>query len=68
MREDEEAKFQTEVPDAVEAPVKKGARVGKIGCVLNGEEVAQYTLTAAEQIEEYDFGRGYAVLFQTFLL
>ena len=68
MREDEEAKFQTEVPDAVEAPVKKGARVGKIGCVLNGEEVAQYTLTAAEQIEEYDFKRGYAVLFQTFLL
>ena len=50
--------FTASIPESVEAPVKKGRRLGSIVYTLDGEQIAEVTLEAAEDVARMDWGFG----------
>ena len=53
-REDQ-VRYQTSLPERLEAPVKKGDVVGVRRCLLNGETAAVWPLYAEENAERWNF-------------
>lgn len=45
-----------DIPESIEAPVRKGDIVGKVVFTLNGEELASFDVTANDDVEEKSFG------------
>lgn len=52
MKEGEQAEIQTEIPDAVQAPLRKGTEVGRISYLVDGVVIRTYPVYAAETIEK----------------
>ncbi|MGB4504513.1 MAG: D-alanyl-D-alanine carboxypeptidase family protein [Syntrophaceticus sp.] len=50
--EKEQLSFQAEIPDNVQAPVKKGTVLGKARVILNGEVIDQVNYIAQEDVEK----------------
>ena len=50
--------FTASIPESVEAPVAKGRRLGSIVYTLDGEQIAEVTLEAAEDVGRMDWGFG----------
>ena len=59
MREDEKIEKKTELPKTLAAPVKKGQKVGKMICLLEGEEVGRFEIRALEDVRRYGFGTAF---------
>lgn len=51
--------IETEIflPDKINAPVKKGAPLGKLVCTRDGEKLSETELVAGEAVEKVGFGR-----------
>lgn len=45
-----------DIPESIEAPVRKGDIVGRVVFTLNGEELASFDVTANDDVEEKSFG------------
>lgn len=50
-----EPEYELELEEHVKAPVKKGAALGKVKVTVNGEQVAENPVLAAEDIERIGF-------------
>lgn len=48
------AEYKADIPETVEAPVKKGEQLGKIVYSLDGKEIAEVKICAAEDVERMD--------------
>ena len=59
MRGDEKIEKKTELPKTLAAPVKKGQKVGKMICLLEGEEVGRFEIRALEDVRRYGFGTAF---------
>ena len=55
------------LPESVTAPVKRGDRVGELSFSLNGEQIAKFDITAAEDAEKKSFGSIISVLWQSLI-
>lgn len=55
MREGEELKKEVNVPEAKEAPVKKGETVGNVSYSLNGKMICKYTVVSQQTVEKRSF-------------
>lgn len=42
LKEDETISVDYEIPDQLDAPVRKGMQVGRIRCTLNGKLICEY--------------------------
>ena len=47
---------ELELPESLIAPVKKGDKVGILRYLLNGEEIASFDITAAQDVRQRNFG------------
>lgn len=45
-----------ELPESISAPVKKGDKVGRLRFTVNEEEIASLDITAAEDVEQKNYG------------
>lgn len=52
---EDQVRYQTSLPERLEAPVKKGDVVGVRRCLLNGETAAVWPLYAEENAERWNF-------------
>lgn len=55
LGENEEVERKVELPDMLEAPVKKGTKVGKVSYVLGGEVLRSYPIYTDGEVKEIDF-------------
>lgn len=55
LRGDEEVRVETELPQALEAPVEEGEAVGAVRYYLEEELVGEYPLYAQDTVKEVDF-------------
>lgn len=53
-REDEAVSVKTEFADRLEAPLKKGQKVGRIVYCLDGEEIFEYAIVVDRDVERKD--------------
>ena len=51
------------LPNEVEAPVEKGAVIGKIIYKNSGHQIAEYPITAAENAEQINFWKIFKIIF-----
>lgn len=51
-----EPEYALSLPESVTAPVRAGERLGSLTVTLNGEEIAQLPVTAAEDVPRIGFG------------
>ena len=56
-----------DIPDVITAPVSKGDIVGKLSFTLNGEEVASFDITAAEDVEKKSFSSVLSILWNSLI-
>lgn len=54
------------IPEFIAAPVNKGSAVGKISVMLDGENIAEYTITAKESISKMSFFNAFGKLLTSF--
>ena len=55
---------KAELPESIEAPVSKGDKVGVVRFTVDGEEVASFDVTAAEDAAQKTFGSVFALLWE----
>ncbi|MGI6011036.1 MAG: D-alanyl-D-alanine carboxypeptidase [Ruminococcus sp.] len=55
LGEDEKVEQKVELPDMLEAPVKKGTKIGKVSYLLEGEELKSYPIYTDEEVKKIDF-------------
>ena len=55
------------LPESVAAPVKRGDKVGELSFSLNGEQIAKFDITAAEDAEKKSFGSILSLLWQSLI-
>ncbi len=53
------------LPQETEAPVKKGAVLGKLIYKSDGKQIAEYPITAADSVEEIHFWKIFGMLFRS---
>lgn len=68
LRKDEKVMVKARVTDFLEAPVKKGARVGAVTYYLNGEAFYEIPVIAAEDIEKISYKWCLNKVFEYFML
>jgi len=56
-----------DIPDALTAPVYEGDVIGKLSFTLDGEEVASFDITAAEDVDKKSFSTVLAVLWSSLI-
>lgn len=49
-------KIETDLPETIEAPVKKNQKVGTVKVLMNDKVIKKYNITAAEEVKEINFG------------
>lgn len=54
---------KVELPEILEAPVKKGQVIGKVKVSLNGGEIGEYDIVAKEAVEKMNFFSALKILF-----
>lgn len=52
------------LPENLEAPVEKGQVIGKVKVYLNGGEIGEYNIVAAESVEKMSFAAALGILFR----
>lgn len=60
--------FKIEIPEYIEAPVRKGESVGKIIYTLNGEKIGEASIYSMNQVERIGFWEYVGVVIEKFLL
>ena len=56
-----------ELAEDLEAPVYEGQVIGSISLVLDGEEIAQYDVHAAEAVDRLKTGNAFMLLLEALL-
>ena len=51
------------LPESLEAPVEKGAVIGRVKVTLNGGEIGGYDIIAKESVEKMSFSAALKILF-----
>ena len=54
LRENEQVQIETDIPDALNAPVKKNTAVGKVRYLLDGKVMREFPIVTASEKEELD--------------
>jgi D-alanyl-D-alanine carboxypeptidase (penicillin-binding protein 5/6) len=54
LKADEKVEVVTDLPDQLEAPVKKGTQVGSVSYLLNGAKILEYPVYAENNVEKID--------------
>ena len=67
LREDEQVRVETELPQALSAPVEKGKAVGAVRYYLGEELVAEYPLYTQEQVKKIDIDWCFDIIKKRFL-
>ena len=63
--EEDSVDYEIILPGEIEAPVKKGQSVGKIIYKSGGKQIAEYPITAADDVEELSFIKIFLLLFHS---
>ena len=67
LREDEQVRVETELPQALSAPVEKGKAVGTVRYYLGEELMAEYPLYTQGQVKKIDFDWCFDIIKKRFL-
>ncbi|HIR94022.1 MAG TPA: D-alanyl-D-alanine carboxypeptidase [Candidatus Egerieimonas intestinavium] len=67
LREDEEVRVETELPQALAAPVEAGSPVGAVRYYLGEELVGEYPLYTLSQVKKIDFDWCFDIIKKRFL-
>ena len=54
LKADEKVEVVTDLPDQLEAPVKKGTQVGSVSYLLNGAKILEYPVYAGNNVKKID--------------
>ena len=60
---DKDITYSISLPESIQAPVRKGDKVGKIIYKRSGERIAEYPITAAAQVDEISFWQIFGLIF-----
>ncbi len=60
---DKDITYDISLPESIQAPVSEGDRVGKIIYKRDGKRIAEYPITAAEQVDEISFWQIFSLIF-----
>ena len=68
LRADEKVEVKTSLKNGIEAPVKKGEKVGKVIYILNGDILAEYPIVTKEKIQKKNMAWCFVQIAKTFFL
>ena len=66
LKEDETISVDYEIPNQLDAPIRKEMRVGRIRCTLNGELIREYPVYTTENAEKRTFKKCLQYIFHLF--
>ena len=66
LKEDEMISVDYEIPDQLDAPIRKGMQVGKIHCTLNGKLICEYPVYTTQTAEKRTFEKCLEYIFYLF--
>ena len=66
LKEDETISVDYEIPDQLDAPVRKGMQVGRIRCTLNDKLIREYPVYTTQNAEKRTFKKCVKYIFHLF--
>ena len=66
LKEDETISVDYEIPDQLDAPVRKGMQVGRIRCTLNDKLIREYPVYTTQNAEKRSFKKCVEYIFHLF--
>jgi D-alanyl-D-alanine carboxypeptidase (penicillin-binding protein 5/6) len=66
LKEDETISVDYEIPDQLDAPVRKGMQVGRIRCTLNDKLIREYPVYTTQNAEKRTFKKCVEYIFHLF--